>query len=397
MANNYTLRTRIKSKYDSATNYETANPILLQGEIAIVNDNGDFKFKVGYSTDGTEAGLQRYKLLPFWLRYSPEDKALVDQIPDIKEKAETQPNWTQSNTAAVDFIKNKPDLKPIATSANASDLELDNSIFGDGNTVSNAQEAFAEIINRISAGNDKMSSLKIKKLETPEAEYFSSYKLYLNGKEVSDSATINIPKDYLVKSASVKTCSIVDTPVSGYKVGDKYIDFVVNTVDTSGNESHIYLKVQELVDVYTSGNGITVATDNSISIKLNATKTNGLVVDANGLGIEPASATSAGAMSASHYKKLENIEEGANKYVHPTDAGYKHLPAGGTAGQILTSTGSGNGEWKDAPEEVKSSLETNKVKINSDKTMEVNSLDISKLSQEENNILIIDCGNASGW
>ena len=48
-------------------------------------------------------------------------------------------------------------------------------------------------------------------------------------------------------------------------------------------------------------------------------------------------------------------------------------------------------------EEVKSSLETNKVKINSDKTMEVNSLDISKLSQEEDNILIIDCGNASGW
>ena len=397
MANNYTLRTRIKSKYDSVTNYETANPILLQGEIAIVNDNGDFKFKVGYSTDGTEAGLQRYKLLPFWLRYSPEDKALVDQISDIKEKAETQPDWAQVNTAAVDFIKNKPDLKPIATSANASDLELDNSIFGDGNTVSNAQEAFAEIINRISAGNDKMSSLKIKKLETPEAEYFSSYKLYLNGKEVSDSATINIPKDYLVKSASVKTCSIEDTPVSGYKVGDKYIDFVVNTVDTSGNESHIYLKVQELVDVYTSGNGITVASDNSISIKLNATKTNGLVVDANGLGIEPASATSAGAMSASHYKKLENIEEGANKYVHPTDAGYKHLPAGGTAGQILTSTGSGNGEWKDAPEEDKSSLETNKVKINSDKTMEVNSLDISKLSQEEDNILIIDCGNASGW
>ena len=242
-----------------------------------------------------------------------------------------------------------------------------------------------------------MSSLKIKKLETPEAEYFSSYKLYLNGKEVSDSATINIPKDYLVKSASVKTCSIVDTPVAGYKVGDKYIDFVVNTVDTSGNESHIYLKVQELVDVYKSGNGITVATDNSISIKLNVTKTNGLVVDANGLGIEPASPTSAGAMSASHYKKLENIEEEANKYVHPTDAGYKHLPAGGTAGQILTATGSGNGEWKNAPEEVKSSLETNKVKINSDKTMEVNSLDISKLSQEEDNVLIIDCGNASGW
>ena len=102
-------------------------------------------------------------------------------------------------------------------------------------------------------------------------------------------------------------------------------------------------------------------------------------------------------MSASHYKKLENIEEGANNYVHPTDAGYKHLPAGGTAGQILTATGSGNGEWKNAAEEVKSSLETNKVKINSDKTMEVNSLDISKLSQEEDNILIIDCGNASGW
>ena len=33
--------------------------------------------------------------------------------------------------------------------------------------------------------------------------------------------------------------------------------------------------------------------------------------------------------------KLAGIAEGANKYVHPTSSGNKHIPSGGSAGQIL--------------------------------------------------------------
>lgn len=45
--------------------------------------------------------------------------------------------------------------------------------------------------------------------------------------------------------------------------------------------------------------------------------------------------------------KLGGIATGANNYVHPTTAGNKHIPAGGTVGQILVNTGDGTAEWKD--------------------------------------------------
>lgn len=43
--------------------------------------------------------------------------------------------------------------------------------------------------------------------------------------------------------------------------------------------------------------------------------------------------------------KLNGIAEGANKYVHPTSAGNKHIPAGGTSGQILHWSADGTAKW----------------------------------------------------
>lgn len=45
--------------------------------------------------------------------------------------------------------------------------------------------------------------------------------------------------------------------------------------------------------------------------------------------------------------KLRGVAANANNYVHPTTAGNKHIPAGGTAGQILVNTGDGTAEWQD--------------------------------------------------
>lgn len=45
--------------------------------------------------------------------------------------------------------------------------------------------------------------------------------------------------------------------------------------------------------------------------------------------------------------KLQGIEDNANNYIHPTTAGYKHIPAGGKAGQILVNNGDGTVEWQD--------------------------------------------------
>ena len=39
--------------------------------------------------------------------------------------------------------------------------------------------------------------------------------------------------------------------------------------------------------------------------------------------------------TANEKNKLAGIEAGANNYSHPTSSGNKHIPSGGSAGQIL--------------------------------------------------------------
>jgi len=43
--------------------------------------------------------------------------------------------------------------------------------------------------------------------------------------------------------------------------------------------------------------------------------------------------------------KLAGIVDGANKYVHPTSSGNKHIPSGGSSGQILRWGADGTAVW----------------------------------------------------
>lgn len=60
-----------------------------------------------------------------------------------------------------------------------------------------------------------------------------------------------------------------------------------------------------------------------------------------------ATTSAAGLMSSSDKSKLDGIAAGANKYVHPTSAGNKHVPAGGASGQILGWSADGTAKWVD--------------------------------------------------
>ena len=52
-----------------------------------------------------------------------------------------------------------------------------------------------------------------------------------------------------------------------------------------------------------------------------------------------------GLMSSADKKKLDSVAEGANNYAHPTNAGNKHIPAGGASGQILRWSADGTATW----------------------------------------------------
>lgn len=48
-------------------------------------------------------------------------------------------------------------------------------------------------------------------------------------------------------------------------------------------------------------------------------------------------------------QKLAGIANKANNYSHPTSAGNKHIPTGGSANQILTWKANGEAQWSNAP------------------------------------------------
>jgi len=84
-----------------------------------------------------------------------------------------------------------------------------------------------------------------------------------DGTELS-SDNVDLPMELIIESGTVETCIENDEPVTGYVVGDKYLDLVL------ANENHIYVLVTDLVDQITinntgSGNAVTsIIVDGSV-------------------------------------------------------------------------------------------------------------------------------------
>lgn len=166
------------------------------------------------------------------------------------------------------------------------------------------------VIDAIYLRKTEKSGFKIAKLTTPEAGFASSYKLTTaEGADIPGSAVINLAKDMMLQDVDLLTCAEADKPLAGYVVGDKYFDFMVYTAaEAAEGETgvkHLYVKVSELVDAYTSGNAaINITADNKVSLVIDETNANGLEVGANGLRLNLATTTAAGAMSAADKTRL---------------------------------------------------------------------------------------------
>ena len=140
-----------------------------------------------------------------------------------------------------------------------TDLEnskVDNTTFND--TVESINNSIGEL--------DTNKTVTITKQATADTGYFSTYVINQGGTALSPK--INIPKDYLLKSASLKQCTVKDEPIEGLNVGDWYFDWVLNTADET-EESHLYLNANVLTDVYEADNETIIITDNVISVKPN--------------------------------------------------------------------------------------------------------------------------------
>ena len=201
-------------------------------------------------------------------------------------------------------------------------------------TATNVEGALAELADAIadaeSAGEITLTSA------SGSGDTLTTYTLSQGGEQVG---VINIPKDYLVRSATIETVETADEPYAGAEVGDKYIDFVINTTDASETAQHIYLPVNDLVDAYTAGNGLALS-NNEFSVVVDSSNANGLAVGANGLSMAAAAASTSGvggsngAMLATDKEKLNGISVEAKK-VTVTTEGAGTIEIDGTSKTIV--------------------------------------------------------------
>lgn len=335
-----TINVQYKLRGDTLANLEAKNAVYADREPVIVVTPAD--------ADGKKAvllkigdGVTEFKDLPYIT-------ALAGDVPEWA-KAETKPEYEASEIKNIDtYITGKvqdtdtqykleqdaTDPHVLILSAKALDdadyTELvrittadttytaaDKSVTVDADAKTIGVNVSADEDNALELVEDGLkvvipdaAVIDVVKKATANDGYIATYQVTVDGTAVG--ADINIPKDYLVKSADIKVVTTADDPYTGAAVGDKYIDFVVNTVEGTDNESHIYLSVQDLVDEYTPGDGIDISDTNVISIKLGA-DANGLKVGANGLELDEATTTAAGAMSAADKTKVDGMSEGATK------------------------------------------------------------------------------------
>lgn len=181
--------------------------------------------------------------------------------------------------------------------------------------ISNAQSAGAVTVTEVTTGLD--------------AGVLKAYQFSQNSSVIG---TVNIPKDFLVKSGEVREIAAAEA-TQDLPTGTKVLDFVVNTVGGDETASHILIPVTDLVDVYTGGNGINVSNSNVISAVVDSANDNEfLSVSSNGLkvsGVSSAISTAAaGVVGANTDAASANTVYGAKAYADAAVAN-KNVSASG--------------------------------------------------------------------
>lgn len=233
----------------------------------------------------------------------PEGATATDVIHYIQEAATAAETAAKSYTDTLDNS-----LAAVAKSGAAADVSVADS--DDNFTATTVEGVLAELYGDIQTGGE--GSVVTMESASGSGDTLTVYSLYQGVTAGDDAAAklakkigdINIPKDYLVRSATIEVVTTADEPYSGAEVGDKYIDFVINTKDgDTGTPQHIYIALDDLVAVMSGGttSEITVAIDSHNEITATVNKISGdKVIYAEGTG---------GAADVTVNDKLDALED----------------------------------------------------------------------------------------
>ncbi len=144
----------------------------------------------------------------------------------------------------------------------------------------------------------------LEKQGTAADGYSAIYKLKrTEGETVSYAGDeINIPKDMVLQSGTMRVVTEAGQPYEGAEVDDPYLDLVLN----DDANTHIYIPVRDIITPYASGEGIKIE-NGAISVQVDSAKANGLIAGVAGLGLNEATSAASGAMSAADKAALDTV------------------------------------------------------------------------------------------
>ena len=167
--------------------------------------------------------------------------------------------------------------------------------------------------------------------------------------------TINDSSIYIGDTSGGSNRAILETGELTLSNGGENDPVYTAVINASGQT--LTFKTNAVVNAEYSNQGITIK-DKTTNDLLNAagststlkTINNESLLGTGNIEIVPsynnATTTEDGLMSAEDKAKLDGIEENANNYTHPDEPGWKHIPAGGTTGQVLMNGGDGIAVWE---------------------------------------------------
>lgn len=331
------LKSRIRFTTGTEAEWTAANPVLLDGEYGLIRGSSPLKFKVGDGTKTWSAlGWANVTSLAQLMADASHRLVTDAQITGWNEKADVftfnynaylhppteglnpQGQVAKNIVAAVNANK-----KCVIMAHRVTVPEMQDYLSGNVSIFEVSASAVTGLINDIRTASDKAGTIflatasitfksdgtvtvgavpytpriiqedGLPEYSTEKAPtvsgFAATYYLTKDGQRLG--VPINIPLDQVLKSSSIKTVTTANSPYSGAKVGDKYIEFLFQN-----NNTPQYLPVQDLVDVYTADNiYIQVSASNVISLKYDALKTKlqndfGSVFDPKGAGAAAAKA-----------------------------------------------------------------------------------------------------------
>lgn len=252
-----TVKVRLKLKTQTAAEWAEKDPVLLKGEVGFVESTSPVKFKIG---DGSKK----------WSELSwGQPTSLVQLAADASHRLVTDTQIAGWNAKA-DKTPATPAADGLMTAADKSKLD---GIAASANNYQHPASHPASMIaedetHRFATDAEKAkwnTEYTVEKVAT-ESGFASTYHLKKGGTKVG--ASINIPLDQVLRGSSIKTVTTANTPYTGAKVGDKYVEFLFQN-----NNTPQYLPVQDLVDVYKGdGTYIEVSASNVVQLKYDALK-----------------------------------------------------------------------------------------------------------------------------